>query len=323
MSANSTQNLSESAAVQHAFRAALDEAKRFEGATSPNPPVGAAALDTSGALLGVAAHERAGTAHAEAKLIEQLRAQGALDQVATLIVTLEPCNHQGRTPPCSRAIAAAGIRCVIYGSSDPNPKAAGGAAWLAGHGIEVRLLTDPALARECARLIGPFAKWARTGRPWITIKRALQADGSMIPPPGQKTFTSPESLRFAHELRRRADAILTGSGTVLADQPEFTVRLVPDHPDKRRIVIVLDRRGRVPETWFEEARKRGLDAHRMGTVDEAIEFLCKNNTLEVLVEAGPHLSEDLLRRGFWDENVVITAKSQTDKDRIEIALRES
>jgi diaminohydroxyphosphoribosylaminopyrimidine deaminase/5-amino-6-(5-phosphoribosylamino)uracil reductase len=132
----------------------------------------------------------------------------------------------------------------------------------------------------------------------------------MIPPPGQKTFTSESSLRFAHELRRRADAILTGSGTVLADDPEFTVRRVPDHTVvaqglKPRRLVVLDRGGRVPRGWLKRAEKLGFDVWLRGDAREALNELGSSGALEVLVEAGPSVSEFFLSQSLWDEHVLI------------------
>jgi diaminohydroxyphosphoribosylaminopyrimidine deaminase/5-amino-6-(5-phosphoribosylamino)uracil reductase len=306
-----------------AFARALAEAERFAGATSPNPPVGAAAIDREGYLLSVQAHEKAGTAHAEAKVLDDCARRGLTGRIDALVVTLEPCNHHGRTPPCTEAILAADIRRVVFGARDPNPRVAGGGAErLRAAGVDVAEVAEEALSRRCGELIAPFAHWARTGLPWVTVKRALDARGSMIPPAGAKTFASPESLRFAHELRRRADAIITGSGTVLADQPEFTVRRVPDHPGKRRWLAVLDRRGRVardcPE-WFEAARGRGFDVLAAADLAQTLRELGAQGVVEALVEAGPGLSEAVLAGGFWNRHVVIT---QGTPDRIEDVYRD-
>jgi diaminohydroxyphosphoribosylaminopyrimidine deaminase / 5-amino-6-(5-phosphoribosylamino)uracil reductase len=298
--------------VAAAFSRALDCAEEFVGATSPNPPVGCVLLDRDGAVLAAEAHRRAGEAHAEARAIAAARQAGAFGRIHTAVVTLEPCNHWGRTPPCTEAILASGARAVWIGASDPNPAVVGGGAQrLAAAGLDVRFIRAlkagdaSALAARAERLAAPFAKRARTGLPWITVKQALDRGGSMIPPPGAKTFTSDASLRFAHALRRRADAILTGSGTVLADAPEFTVRRVPDFPLKRRALAVLDRRGRVPEGYFHAAGERGLDAWRARSPEGALERLGRAGALEVLVEAGPALTGALLKAGLWDEHVVI------------------
>jgi diaminohydroxyphosphoribosylaminopyrimidine deaminase/5-amino-6-(5-phosphoribosylamino)uracil reductase len=292
--------------------------------------VGAAALDAQGRILGLNAHERAGTAHAEAGLLTRLRDEGKLDQVHTLLVTLEPCNHTGRTPPCTQAILDAGVRRVIYGAPDPNPRVAGGGAQaLRQAGVDVRLVgemtemgdpspgpDDLALRADCADLIAPFAKWSRTRLPWITVKTA-EHEGSMIPPAGQKTFTSESSLRMAHELRRRADAILTGSGTVLADDPEFTVRRVTDHAAvtqglKPRKLVVLDRRGRVPAEWLKKAENRGFEVWVRRDAREAVAELGASGALEILVEAGPAVSGYFLSQSLWDEHVLIRTANLGD-----------
>lgn len=305
------------------LRAAIERATCFIGATAPNPPVGAAAMDAAGNLLSVQAHERAGTGHAEAKVIQDLTRRDLLSRTHTLFITLEPCNHHGRTPPCTEAILASGIRRVVYGTADPNPRVAGqGAERLRQAGIEVSECPDAALRAECRKLIQPFAHWAKTGYPWVVAKTAHLADGSMIPPPGEKTFTSPASLRFAHELRKRADAILTGSGTVLADQPEFTVRHVEDHPlvashQKKRYLVVLDRRGRTPAHWVREAVARGFEVLIRSDLEESLRELGRLGVLETLVEAGPQLSSAVLSLGVWNEHVIIT-QGTSAADRIEV-----
>lgn len=223
--------LSESTIIE-TMRLACAEARKWLGATSPNPPVGAAALDSEGKILALTAHQRAGELHAEAVLIEQCRRQNLLHLIDTLCITLEPCNHHGRTPPCTEAIIAAGIKRVALGARDPNPHVKGGGIErLKQAGIEV---ISGINEDECRQLISSFAYAVQTGKPFVTLKRAFDPHGSMIPPPGQKVFTSPGSLRFAHRLRKKSDAILTGSGTILADNPLFTVREIPDFPGKRR-----------------------------------------------------------------------------------------
>jgi len=134
----------------------------------------------------------------------------------------------------------------------------------------------------------------------------------MIPPPGQKTFTSETSLTHAHALRRRADAILTGSGCILADDPAFTVRRVPDHPGKSRILAILDRRRRVPDAYFAAARARGLEPRRYEGLEAALDELGAEGALEVLVEAGPTLRRAVLESGLWDEEVIFQQAASPD-----------
>lgn len=310
-------------AVALAFRQALNAARAFEGATAPNPPVGCAVLDASGRVLAVAAHKKAGTGHAEALAIAECRANGFGEAIHTIVVTLEPCNHFGRTPPCSEAILSTPAKAVWIGAADPNPAVVGGGAErLRAAGLAVRRIEDhdPDLAASAERLIAPFAKGMRTGLPWVTIKQALDADGSMIPPRGQKTFTAPSSLTLAHQLRRRADAVLTGSGTILTDAPEFTVRHVPDFADKGRQLAILDRRGRVSAGYLDAARARGFRVLTPNSLADALSQMAEAGALEVLVEAGPQLTESVLASPFWDEHVRITA-GRNGPDRVEVFSR--
>ena len=306
---------------------ALLKALSFRGATTPNPPVGAAAYDTEGNLLAVTAHERAGTPHAEAKLLAQAEAEGWLSKIDTLVVTLEPCCHTGRTGPCTDAVLRSGVKKIVFGVHDPNPKVAGkGAEILRAAGCEVTCLEDP----DCAALIAPFRKWILTGLPWVTVKTVHRVSSvhpagsmlatlsdfqeTMIPPHGQKTFSDAAALKRAHELRKRADAILTGSGTVLADHPEFTVRHIPDHAGKKRVLVVLDSRERVQSEvvdWIHSREKAGFEVClHTGDFQSALALLGKKGCLEVLVEAGPQLSFEILRPhqaspALYDEHVEI------------------
>ena len=207
----------------HATVMAVAEAIRLAqatiGATAPNPPVGCVVLDAAGRPLASAAHKGAGTAHAEAAALAACRCAGRIDDAHTLVVTLEPCNHHGRTGPCTEAILASPVRRVIFGVADPNPDVAGGGqVRLRAAGIRCEALGDALpdqghLADQCADLIAPFAKHCREGLPWVTVKEVRDRSGSMIPPPGRKTFASDASLDHAHLLRRRSDAILTALQT--------------------------------------------------------------------------------------------------------------
>jgi diaminohydroxyphosphoribosylaminopyrimidine deaminase / 5-amino-6-(5-phosphoribosylamino)uracil reductase len=302
-------------ALAIAMQAALAAAREFEGSTAPNPAVGCALLDAQGEVITVAGHQGAGKLHAETEAIRLAREAGRTEQIHTVVVTLEPCNHHGRTPPCAEVILATPARRVVYGVADPNPRVAGGgAARLAAAGLDVSLYQGD--RSQLNRLIAPFAKRVLRGIPFVTVKQALTADGSMVPPPGQKTFTSPSSLKLAHELRRRADAIVTGSGTILADNPEFTVRRVPDHAGKRRGLYILDRRGRVPLSYIAAAEQRGFEVSIVSDFATALHKAAEAGALEVLVEAGPQMTRHVLSSSHWDEHVRIT---QTNgEDHVEI-----
>jgi diaminohydroxyphosphoribosylaminopyrimidine deaminase / 5-amino-6-(5-phosphoribosylamino)uracil reductase len=303
------------AGIAVAMREALTVARRLEGATAPNPPVGCVLLDAVGNVLAIAAHQGAGTLHAEARAIEEARAGGNLADIHTVVVTLEPCNHHGRTPPCTEAILATPARCVVIGVSDPNPHVSGGgAARLKEAGLNVQFFAGD--TTQLKRLIAPFSKRTTQGLPFVTVKQAINRDDSMVPPAGQKTFTSQGSLLIAHALRRRADAIITGSGTVLADDPLFTVRHLPDHLGKRRNLYIFDRRGRVPFSYLEAATQRGLDAIIVSDLEAVLREAAAAGINEILVEAGPQLTSHVLQSRWWDEHVRVT---QTDgEDKVEI-----
>lgn len=312
--------------IADAFGRAIAAASEYAGATSPNPPVGCVLLDASGNILAVEAHRKAGDLHAEARAIATCQAAGTTDRIHTVVVTLEPCNHHGRTPPCAEAILATPAREVWIAETDPNPRVeGGGAARLIADGLSVRFLSEldhPDAARliaEAERLIAPFVKWVTTGLPFVTVKQALDETGSMIPPQGQRTFTSETSLTLAHRMRRRADAILTGNATILADNPEFTVRRLPDHPGKTRILAILDRTGRVPATYLTEATRRGLRPMLFTDIGDALARLGNEGVHEVLVEAGPTLTTAILSTDIWDEHVAIKKAGDGGPDHITIS----
>lgn len=312
---NTKQSTITEAGLAVAMREALAMARRFEGATAPNPPVGCMLLDNAGDVLALAAHQGAGTQHAEALAIEEARKHGKLANLHTIVVTLEPCNHHGRTPPCTEAILATSARRVVIGVADPNPHVSGGgAARLKQAGLDVQFFAGD--ATQLKRLIAPFAKRLTQGLPFVSVKQAINRTGTMSPPPGVKTFTSQGSLLIAHALRRRADVIISGSGTVLADDPLFTVRHLPDHAGKRRRLYILDRRRRVPASYVEAAAQRGLDAVIATDLAAVLHEAAAAGCNEVLVEAGPQMTAHVLASPYWDEHVRIT---QTDgEDKVEI-----
>lgn len=300
--------------IATAMRLALQEAALFRGATDPNPPVGAVALDKHYNVLAVAAHERAGLGHAEKNVIDACIGKGLVNAVHALVVTLEPCNHQGKTPPCTQAILATPCKQVFIGCKDSNPEVAGGGiAALESQGLQVQA---GVLADECLELLRPFFSYQLRQKPYVTIKQAFTADGSMIPPRGLKTFTSQTSLVQAHLLRKRAGAIITGSGTILADKPLFTVRLVADHSrQKPRYLLLFDRRERLPTSKLSAALRDNFTIYRPSSIEESLQFLHHEGVLEVLVEAGPELSSAFLASNLWDELYTI---KQGNPDQIEV-----
>lgn len=220
------------------MRQAIALARRGLGRTSPNPPVGAVVV-ARGRIVGRGWHRRAGAPHGEAAA---LRAAGVRARGATLYVTLEPCNHHGRTPPCTEAVLAAGIRRVVFGARDPNPRVrGGGAARLRRAGIEV---VGGVEAAACAELIAGFTSLVRRGRPLLTLKLAATLDGRIATRTGaSRWITGPAARTLVHRLRNEADAVMVGAGTVLADDPQLTCRLRGGRDPLR---IIVDGRLRLP-----------------------------------------------------------------------------
>jgi diaminohydroxyphosphoribosylaminopyrimidine deaminase / 5-amino-6-(5-phosphoribosylamino)uracil reductase len=301
--------------IADAMTSALAAARPWEGATSPNPPVGCTLLDVAGNTITTAAHHGAGQLHAEALAIQQARDAGLAERIHTVVVTLEPCNHHGRTPPCTDAILSTPAKRVVIGVADPNPTVKGhGAEKLRAAGLAVQFMGGD--LTQLGRLIAPFKKRMLHGLPWVTVKQAINRNGDMRPPIGQKTFTSQGSLLVAHALRRRADAIVTGSGTVLADDPHFTVRLLPDHAGKRRHLVLFDRRKRIPDTYIAEAKARGFDVIFSSDLETSLRDVAASGGMEVLVEAGPQLTAHVLQTPLWDEHVTITQTEAEDQIKI-------
>lgn len=298
---------------------------RGHGGAEPNPMVGCVVLDAHGRLAGEGHHRRCGGPHAE---VEALARAGLRARGGTAVVTLEPCNHHGRTGPCSQALLRAGIARVAYACGDPNPAAAGGATALRAAGVEVRHLPCP----EAADVTEPFLRRIREGRPWTIVKYAQSADFRIAGPPGSPRWISSAASRaMVHRERGRVDAVLTGMGTVMADDPMLTVRGVRARRTPLR--AVWDPRLGLPE---DRALVRTAQAHRtvVGCTPDALAahgahaarlraaglevvaaadaagFLRALGTLgcaTVLVEAGPALVRALHRASVIDDLWVFTA----------------
>lgn len=225
-------------------------ARRGLGTTAPNPIVGAVVVADGDVVVGQGAHRVAGGPHAE---VIALESAGARARGATLYCTLEPCSHTGRTGPCAVRVADAGIARVVIAVTDPNPKVSGqGIAYLRARGLEVVTgVDDAAAARENA----PFLTWITRGRPLVTSKVAVSADGFVGRTGGRVRLTGAASDRRTHRERGAVEALLVGTGTVLADDPELTPRLAYRARPLWR--VVLDRRGRTPAT----AKVLGTRAH--------------------------------------------------------------
>ena len=225
------------------MKRALRLAAKGQGRTSPNPMVGAVVVQED-TIVGEGYHEMVGGPHAE---VNALRNAGDRAKGATLYVTLEPCNHYGRTPPCSSAVIKAGVSRVVVGMADPNPRVQGGGSnTLRAKGIEVEM---GVLEKECRLLNQPFIKHATTGIPLVTLKAAATLDGRIATRTGDSRWISNErSRRFVHHLRCALDGILVGVETALADDPQLTARLRRKPPCRQPIRIVLDTRLKLSPT---------------------------------------------------------------------------
>ena len=226
------------------MRLALRLARRGCGTTSPNPMVGAV-LVKAGQILGRGWHRRAGEPHAEIEALRDAQKHGHPVRDATLYVTLEPCSTHGRTPPCTDALIAAGLRRVVVGATDPNPRHAGrGFELLQAAGLT---MVPGVLAEDCTRLNEAFNHWIVRRTPLVTVKAALTLDGKIATATGESQWITGERARaYGQRLRHASDAILVGINTVVADDPSLTLR--PPFPRRARRRIILDARARTPLT---------------------------------------------------------------------------
>lgn len=264
---------------QQFMRRALRLAAKGRGWTSPNPMVGAVVVQ-AGEIVGEGYHRAAGGPHAE---VHALRAAGSRAATATLYVTLEPCNHVGRTPPCTEAVLQAGIRRVVVGMADPNPHVAGsGCERLRGAGVEVNC---GLLEEDCRRLNQAFIKFVTTGIPYVVMKTAATLDGRIAARTGDARWvTNDRSRRFGHRLRHDLDAILVGIGTVLADDPMLTARL-GSRKCRQPIRVVLDTLLRLP-----------LDSRLVETArDVPVWVLCSNRADQANAQALEQAGVKVLR----------------------------
>jgi diaminohydroxyphosphoribosylaminopyrimidine deaminase / 5-amino-6-(5-phosphoribosylamino)uracil reductase len=274
-----------------AMRLAIEQSNQVKGTTYPNPPVGAVILDADGEVVGVGGTEPAGGDHAE---VLALRRAGDLAAGGTAVVTLEPCNHFGKTPPCVDALLEAKVAAVVYGVADPNPAAAGGAARLTAAGVKV---TPGVLADEVAR--GPLREWLhkqRTGLPHVTWKYASSVDGRSAADDGSSQWISSEASRQdVHRRRACADAIVVGTGTVLADDPALTARLPDGSLAERQPLRVVVGMREIPS----EAKVLNDDSRTMviRTRDPMEVIKAVSDRTDVLLEGGPTLAGAFLRAG--------------------------
>lgn len=276
---------------EEAMRQAIEVAAPARRRASPNPGVGCVVLTTDGRVFR-GATEPPGRRHAEIVALQAATSAGADLVGATLVTTLEPCSHHGRTGPCSEAIIAAGIGRVVSAIADPDPKVAGrGHAALRAAGIDV---TVGIRADEVAEQLRAYVHHRSTGRPFVVLKLASTADGRTAAADGSSQWiTSSEARRAVHQLRADSDAIVVGAGTVRADDPALTVRHV-DGPDPRRIVL-----GRAPA---------GAKVHPCtewsGPLPEMLDTLGGEGVVQLMVEGGARVAADFHRQGLVDRYVI-------------------
>jgi diaminohydroxyphosphoribosylaminopyrimidine deaminase/5-amino-6-(5-phosphoribosylamino)uracil reductase len=304
---------------------AIELARGVRRRTAPNPWVGAVVV-RDGEVVGEGATSPPGGPHAE---VHALRAAGGAAAGATVYVTLEPCSHHGRTPPCADGLLDAGVARVVVAMEDPDPRVAGrGIAAMRAAGVRVDVGT---CAAEAARLLAPYAHHRRTGRAYAWLKTATSLDGRVAAADGTSRWITGEAARAdGHRLRADSQAVIVGAGTALADRPALTARDVDPLPPHQPVRVLLDARGRVPAdgplfdtalaptlvVTTERAPASALDAWRAaGAKVEVVEpgaggtgvdlaaalaLLGANGVLQALVEGGPHVHGALVDAGLAD-----------------------
>ena len=312
------------------MREALRQAQKGIGRTSPNPAVGAVIV-RDGQILANAYHRKAGLPHAEVEALSKL--QGSAPG-GTLYVNLEPCNHYGKTPPCTEAILRSGLERVVVGMKDPNPAVTGGGCeFLRKNGIEV---ITGILEPECRQLNEAFIKFATSGRPFVILKSALTMDGWTATSQGHsKWITSEKSRQFVHRLRDQVDAVMVGIGTIIADDPSLTTRLnrglgkdplriivdthlrtptnakVLNHSSSADTLLVVG--PHVRDRDFKRVQKEGISTltcpMKNGMIDlvALIGVLEKMSVISLLVEGGALITGSMLRERLVDKFYVFIA----------------
>ncbi len=313
---------------------ALRLAKKGAGWVSPNPMVGAVIVDGKGRVMARGYHKRYGGLHAEREALKKLnwKAPGA-----TMYVTLEPCCHHGKTPPCTEAIAHAGIKRVVVGTRDPNPLVAGkGLTILEEKGIQ----TDTGVMEgACRDLNRAFFKWVTTGLPWAVLKWAQSLDGTIATISGHSQWISgPEALKYAHRLRAESDAVLVGRKTALLDNPQLTVRLVKGRDPLR---VILDTHLSLPlglklfttppssliftlsrdPNKLDALKDKGVEVVVLESLtgkiplEPVLKELGKKGITQLMVEGGGEVITSFLKQGLADEVHAIVSPILLGKGR--------
>ncbi|MFH1480144.1 MAG: bifunctional diaminohydroxyphosphoribosylaminopyrimidine deaminase/5-amino-6-(5-phosphoribosylamino)uracil reductase RibD [Pseudomonadota bacterium] len=278
---------------EYFMREALRQARKGLGRTSPNPAVGAVIV-RHGQIIASAFHRKAGEDHAEVAALKKI--DGKAKKGDTLYVTLEPCHHYGRTPPCTKAILNSGLKRVVVGMRDPNPHVqGGGCGYLASNGVKTSV---GVLESECGRLNESFVKFVTTNRPFVVAKSAMTLDGWIATATGHsKWITNERSRRFVHHLRDRLDGVMVGIGTILADNPLLTTRL-NHRKGKDPIRIIVDTHLRIPHN---------------------AKVFNKDSSAKTLIVVGEDLPAESLKR-IPEENVSFVACPRTRGGKINLTL---
>lgn len=284
------------------MRRALELARHGLLDASPNPMVGAVIVGPDGEIIGEGWHRRCGEGHAEVNAVASVCDKEKLKD-STMYVTLEPCSHYGKTPPCADMIVERGIPRVVVGSPDPFAKVAGrGIARMKAAGVEV---VTGVLEAECRALNRKFMTAHEHQRPFVTLKWAQSADGFM-----DGKISTPLTSMLVHKLRATHDAILVGSGTVLADNPSLSTRL---YAGKSPVKVVLDRRGRISrDSRIFEGDTPVIVMKEYETLASAMKSLYDKGITSVLVEGGAQILESFMKEGIWDEIRVEVSPVTTD-----------
>jgi diaminohydroxyphosphoribosylaminopyrimidine deaminase/5-amino-6-(5-phosphoribosylamino)uracil reductase len=266
---------------------ALELVDAARGRAYPNPTVGAV-VERDGQIVGQGVTEAYGGRHSE---IVALEAAGPRARGSTLHVTMEPCTHHGKTPPCVERIVEAGVARVVAGSLDPNPEAGGGLERLRAAGVQVELVDSIAARRQNEA----WRTWVSGGRPFVTYKAAVTLDGR-VTVPGSRWVSGEESRRLVHELRAESDAVAVGMGTVIADAPELTARGVDAQRQPRRLVFG---QGPLPEASQLELRTGGLRDELRALAGEGVQSM--------LLEGGPTLATAFVAADLVDKLLLFVA----------------
>lgn len=326
----------------------IEVARKAEGRTSPNPMVGALVVDDNGQVIAEGFHAKAGEPHAEVHALDKA---GPAAKGKTLYVNLEPCCHHGRTPPCSQKVITSGVKRVVIGMKDPNPKVAGGGIdELKAAGIEV---TVGILEDRCRYLNRAFLKWISKKSPWLCLKMAATLDGRIADRTGKSRWISgPEARAYVHELRDRFDCVLIGGATALRDDPQLTVRdinikgsrnplravldsklelkgdsrLLLDHGDGSRTVLFADTdiAAANGSTFSGGIEVVGVARNANGLdLVQILKWLAENRITSVMCEGGARLAGSLLRDGLVDEVEWIVAPKFLCDEKSKSAVSDS